>query len=309
MTARLFAYRGLTGTLTVMLVACGGSQATIGSPNAVQPAVKHQTQGQYLMYVAGGGSAGEVVIYTYPGGAVAGRIQGLNNPYGECLDSSNNVWVVTNNPNTVTEYPQGGGTKPIASLGVPGNSAFGCAVDPGTGNLAVSTDQGVSIFPNASGQPTSYTDVSEPGFLAYDDSGNLFAIAGGADLTELPAQGSGFIKLKVSQTFKKVGIQWNGSSLYVAGEGHYGKAPLLLYQLSVSGNTATVTRIIHLYSLVQRPNLAEFFIIVHRIVQPTQGGTQVGSWAFPTGGEPLKTFKSRGVLKDDSYGIVVSETQ
>lgn len=102
-----------------------------------------EAAGEDLLYVGGGGTYGYVHVYSYPQGKLVGKLTGLDLPYGECVDASGDVWIVTNFPNQAIEYAHGG-TTPIATLSVPGSNAYGCAVDPASGNLAVATDVGVA---------------------------------------------------------------------------------------------------------------------------------------------------------------------
>jgi hypothetical protein len=88
-----------------------------------------------------------------------------------------------------------GGTKPIATLSLPGTQAAGCGIDQKTGNLAVVFDgsgANVAIFPAATGMPTLYETHILPYYCGYDNEGNLFVSgldgSNGA-LAELPSGG------------------------------------------------------------------------------------------------------------------------
>jgi hypothetical protein len=66
---------------------------------------------------------------------------------GDCSNRTGDVFVPNNTE--VFEYAHGG-TSPIATLSLPGNSGAACSIDPSTGNLAVvfsGSDADVAIFP------------------------------------------------------------------------------------------------------------------------------------------------------------------
>ena len=115
----------------------------------------------------------------------------LSNPEyanGDCVDNAGNVFVVNFGTSSggggdVVEYAHGG-TTPIKTLTYPNAYLNGCAVDPTTGNLAVTDYRpsngnrgkgGVLIYPSASGTPTKYVDpgMADYGYCAYDSAGNL----------------------------------------------------------------------------------------------------------------------------------------
>jgi hypothetical protein len=304
-----------------MLAGCGGSQPPVGSTGAMPQTsalATHADRGtswmapeaknEDLLYVAGGGSPrGWVRVYSYPQSKLVGKITGLDLPYGECVDRTGDVWVITNFLDTATEYAHGG-TTPIATLSVPGSNAYACAVDPTTGNLAVTNTSGVSIFPDAQGTPTTYTDWGQAYFCTYDDDGNLFALTGD-ELTELPRGSSSFIIMDFSKNETALrNVQWKGRYLVVGGAPVSGKhgSPEPVYQVSVSGSEATVVKTLQLVVSRERSDNAEFWVQGRTIVQPVDSGKQIAIWAYPAGGNPLKLIASKGAEKFDTLGVAVS---
>jgi YD repeat-containing protein len=250
-----------------------------------------------LLYVADGLTPdGYVHVYSYPKGKRVGQITGLSAPYGDCADKAGNVWVITNLPPEAVEYAHGG-TTPIATLSVPaGSYAFACAVDPTTGNLAVTQDGGVSIYVDAQGTPTTYTDWAEPMRCTYDDSGNLFANTSD-ELTELPSGSGAFVIVNFSKNETGLSnVLWDGKYLAVEGRPGAGKkgAPAPVYRVSVSGNTATIIHTLTLEVPRQTPDITGSWIADHLIAQPVDRGKHVAIWAYPEGGNPLTLIPMTG---------------
>jgi hypothetical protein len=267
-----------------------------------------EAAGEDLLYVGGGGTYGYVHVYSYPQGKLVGKLTGLDLPYGECVDASGDVWIVTNFPNQAIEYAHGG-TTPIATLSVPGSNAYGCAVDPASGNLAVATDVGVAIFQGAQGTSTTYSDWGVPSYCSYDDAGNLFVIVSNYQLTELPRGSGNFAIVRLNKGASALrSVQWDGKYLAVGGVGGTGKyaSPVPVYQLSVSGSRAKLVRTIHLTVPRQAPEYAEFWIQGQTIVQPVRRGKGIAIWAYPAGGKPIKLISTWGRLRRDTFGTAVS---
>ena len=107
---------------------------------------------------------GAVWVYSFPTGKLEGKLISFQGPQGECTNKSGNVWITNSYGSDIIEYAHGG-SKPIATLTVPGyQETHGCAIDPTTGNLAV-TSWGTSssyppgdlaIFIHARGHPKPY---------------------------------------------------------------------------------------------------------------------------------------------------------
>jgi hypothetical protein len=134
-----------------------------------------------LLFVSDVGTD-DVYMYTLPGLALKGTLTGFNMPEGECSDNDGNVWVTNSAFGTqqIVKISHSGTILNI--LSDPSGEPVGCAVDPTTGNLAVTNLADLSgggellIYPNASGTPTAYTNPAQFSyyFAGYDSSGNLF---------------------------------------------------------------------------------------------------------------------------------------
>ncbi|MGB8907377.1 MAG: hypothetical protein WCC84_01375 [Candidatus Cybelea sp.] len=195
---------------------------------------------------------GTIDLYSYPQGVLEGQISGLNGPGGDCSDKKGNVYVTDVEPsgNEVVEFAHGG-TQPIRTLSVPsGRNPYSCAVDPATGDLAVTNygntaGDGASllIYRRAKGQPRSYTD---PQFLnyaycTYDNSGDLFVdgkYPGGYEVPifgEIPRGAKSIETINLNYEIGWIsGLQWDGKYLAV-GQG----VKPYIFQFLIAGTSGT----------------------------------------------------------------------
>jgi hypothetical protein len=211
---------------------------------------------QYLLYVSDEGT-GAVNVYAYKSkkGHMVGQATGFQFPYGQCLDSSGNVYVVDFAATQIVEFAHGG-TTPIKTLPDSYGYPIGCSVDPTTGNLAVANFEsagsqcmgGIVIYAGAEGSGTSYTDAD---FMylwppAYDPSGNLYVqgqtSAGGSGVAEMLAGSTtlGTLSLSGGTINFPGGMLWDGHYIAATDQQYQGGTTSGLYQLSVSDGTASV---------------------------------------------------------------------
>ncbi|MBV8067323.1 MAG: hypothetical protein JO113_05060, partial [Candidatus Eremiobacteraeota bacterium] len=134
-----------------------------------------------LLYVSDVGT-GDVNVYTYPKGKLSGQLTGFMRPSGLCVDRAGDVYVTDLFASQLLEF-QHGATTPVRTLKDPNEDPGDCAVDPTTGNLAVSnvstpysTGGDVVIFAHAKGRPHAYHDpaIFYYQFCGYDGAGNLY---------------------------------------------------------------------------------------------------------------------------------------
>ncbi len=268
-----------------------------------------------LLYVSD--QNGSVYVFAYPGGALVGTLTGFLAPSGLCSDARGDVFVTDTPALQIYEFRHGG-KKPIASLGDFGYYPNSCSVDPSTGNLAVvnyasspSFGPGsVSVFPDASGRPTVYSDpnIREYFFGTYDAHGNLFVNGTNygsteSDYAELP-QGSGqFTDITLNKTIGYPGgLQWDGSSLAVQDA-----SKDVVYRVNVSGSHGTVAGATH-FRIDHSTLLAQFAIQGRTIVLPysvrSRRLKKMGLWRYPAGGAPTKTFRAPDAA--ELFGVTVS---
>ena len=327
-----------------LIAGCGGSQIQ-GAPGAsslgaqVLPNDGRLMQGsdgaswmapdskkQDLLYVS---NRGYVSVYTYPGGKLVGALTGFNAVYGLCADKAGNVFV-TDAPGRIfgqdgaeiVEYAHGG-TGAINVLDDTGNRPFGCAVDPKTGNLAVTNfcaSQGggcsgggnVAIFRKAKGAPTRYTDGSilQMWFCGYDPQGNLFVdgligyqYSEGVEVAELKNGSSTFTNILLDRViYVPGGVQWDGKYLAIGDAGAGGKFAASIHQVQVTGSTGTVVGTTRLKGA---GSVYQFWIQGSNVIAPSpQWANDVRFYPYPVGGSPTKIIT--GDLKN-LWDATVSE--
>jgi DNA-binding beta-propeller fold protein YncE len=260
-----------------------------------------------LLYVSDSGKD-EVDVFSFPGGKRVGSLLGFDVPQGECVDQTGDVWITNQSGNTIVEYAHGG-TKPIATLKDTGEYPDSCAVDPKSGDLAVtngfssSGGGSVAIYTGASGSPTKYTDssITEYSFVAYDDSGDLFVDGVGSDggfaLAKLPKGKTTFKNLTLDRVKYPGALAWDNSELAV-GDANPFKQGLLIYRLAgtkVSGHTQLEDSC---------GSLGDFTISDGSLVAIDPSCATAGVYKYPAGGAATTSIKlSR---HGAAVGVVVS---
>jgi hypothetical protein len=301
---------GIVAAATV-LAGCGGSQPPIGAPSAMPQSraiamdaersgswMLPEAKNEELIYVT---SADLVSAYTTPGKLVGNlQVQGAK---GLCSDSNGDVFIPDGGP--IYEYAHGG-TEPIATLNGPSGyySAYGCAVDPTTGNLAVtdfSHDFGapgnVAIYRHASGNPQTFSDsdIAFYVYCGYDNRGNLFADGmktsrGNGYLAELPSGGNALATIELNETIERPSaVQWDGQ--YVAIGDSYNH---VVYQLSIAGSQGTVVGTTQFKGWEKGHGIIQFWINNMSILVPYTAHHKplsLGTWAYPGGGSLNNKFR------------------
>jgi PQQ enzyme repeat len=206
------------------------------------------TRTQNLLYVSNR-EDGSVFVYSYPQGKLNGSLFDVR-ASGLCSDGNGNVFIPQGNE--IREYAHGG-TEPIVTLRNPlaGTVQF-CAVDPATGDLAVSGGSsrahGLVVYTNARGNPRTYRSLSGDTFrsLTYDNQGNLFVVGipgssnRAAGLIELPKGGSrvGSVGWNGMHPLHLGAIQWDGRYLAVETE-ESGSRSVTISRYRINGGQAT----------------------------------------------------------------------
>lgn len=308
------------GVAVALLAGCGGSQPPIAVPSAMQQAgdraphtdrsaswMLPEANNVDLLYV-GNLDAG-VTVYTYPQGKLVGNLKGFNEPRGLCVDKAGNVFITDFNGGKIVEYAHGG-TKPIATLRDDG-SPYGCAIDPTTGNLAVTNgcdgpsgscfpDGTVLIYAHAKGKAEILNDPEIPPamtYCTYDKHGDLFVDSYGElyqiGFAELPAGSKKFttITLKLPKRAEAAGgLQWVGRYLVVGfTDGN------VVGDYSVKGRTATRVRAIFLKGVERGYGANQFWVDGSTLVAPITPTVKhadgvVEFFPYPRGGKPFKAF-------------------
>jgi len=302
----------------VMAAACSGSQTptnslvpnqsnaatgTVGRAGVQASWMASDAKTRDLVYVSHR-EDGSVYAYTYPGGKLEGQLLDVR-ANGLCSDRYGDVFVLESNQ--ILKYAHGD-ARPIATfrnfLGV---SFQFCAVDPVTGNLAVSggsyPQTAVAIYTDASTAPKIY----RPGKLnggywscTYDDEGNLLVegstrtrSAGGAvNLVELAAGSAQFrnVAWNGAAPGRLGSIQWDGE--YVAAESPAGSsASPAIFRYAVSAGRATFVGETPLRATA---NPIQFWIHDGNVIVPNAGPSAAAGvlfYGYPAGGSPTKIVK------------------
>jgi hypothetical protein len=301
-----------------LLAACGGSQSPIVAPAAIsQTAGRPAHADRSLLYVADGETT--VGIYSYPSMGLVGNIT-FNElfPSGICSDKSGDVFVTllvyrSDFLSYVYEYAHGG-TTPIATLTDPG-FAIACAVDPTTGNLAVTNyrtdnppyDEGdVAIYADAQGTPATYSDsqIQDYGYDTYDNDGNLFIDGTGAgpsgnELAVLPSGESSFTNMTLNKSIALYSLQWNDGDLLIASSNNR-SGPTYIYRVQVSGSTGTIVGQTTLVSGRHNDAGAQYLVAGSEVLGPSANVSQLEFWRYPKGGHPYRIVKH---LSPDSFAL------
>jgi len=284
---------------------CGGGtvpQAPTVRSATAQSWIEPNAKSQNLLYVSDLGT-NTVDALTYPKGTLVGKLTGFGSVAGLCVDKAGNLFVVDEaGPVQVFAH---GGTAPIRKLTTVGAS-YGCAVDPLTGDLALTQLSSYqygpfAVYRKAKGKPTHYKDkdVDASWFCSYDGSGNLFAVVWDREskitLAELPKGGKPIKLFKLSEDFDPTGIpsaiQWDGKYLAVGDRGAG-----LIYRLTKTGDLAQTVK------LKGGDDLIQFWLQGSTIVGPNFSSGTVGLWHYPDGGLATKVLNGFS----EPFGAAVS---
>jgi hypothetical protein len=263
------------------------------------PNAQHKT----LIYV----STNQKFLYAFTmDGTAVGQVNtGINAASYMCTDLQGNVYIPTFDDGSyyggIAVFSHAGKRR-NRTLYLHSYNAYplSCAVDPLTGSVAVPVSYGyrdaVAIFPGGKGEPVFYSASNiYPYFCAYDSGGNLFCSGQGTyQLTELPYQGNSFEDIAVNQFIGLTAtVQWEGKLLTVE-DTFYNR----IYQIEVSGSSATVVKTI---SLQANSTILPSAIHGSTFVAP-DGRYALGFWKYPKGGQLVREISGLDFLE----GAVVS---
>lgn len=269
-----------------LLAGCGGSQAF--APAASPPTAGSNALPSLSRYVPGHGQvqyvseyySGDLIEFDYPKGTSSiGEISGASSAGGECTKGARTFWVAQGG--SMAEYDVGG-KKPIKTLKV---AAGGCAVDPTTGDLAVTTNSGVVVFKKARGSGVPFSDsLSKTYFDGYDAKGDLFVDGftgnGATGLSELAKGRSSFKMLTLSNSVEFPGaVQWDGKYITVGDQDVQ-----IVYGYTCSLATCTLERTV---SLSGSSDCVQTWIAKGFLFCADAGNDDVEVYNYPAGGSPI----------------------
>jgi len=327
-SAKVFA---LFGSTVVLLAGCGESQPPLGGSGAMPQTLAVATladrakswmlpeaTSEDLLYVT---NYGNVMVFAYPGLKLVGRLRGFYSSVGACVDAHGDVFITNyghslKKPGEIAEYAHGG-TKPVMLLKPKRVGAVGCAIDPTTGNLAISgfgEPPTVDVFKGAKGEPALYKDsiLVEHQFCGFDNHGNLFvaglrAWTGTAGLVELPKGGSKFVQVDLDATISSGGgVQWDGKHMAI---GAYENSSPVIYQFAIAAAKGTK---VGTTTLGNPADLTlQFFISKDIVLVPNwyfkSSGEEVKDvlfYKYPAGGAPTADMSKHRLI--DPRGVALS---
>lgn len=276
---------------------------TAALPRALQTAGPGPNAGgKDLLYITDYGTS-NVKVYDWPSLRPVQTLNGFTNEDGLCVDANGNVFVANTNAKNIVEYAHGGST-PIATLAdLPNYYPNSCAVDPVTGDLAVtnlaygsgSETANVVIFKHATGQPKPYVISTIYAYYTcgYDDRGNL--VVDGLNLQGAPGfailrHGSSHLQaLTLNQSLQSAGgVQWDGKHWAI------GDAYTKIYQFDISGTQGTK---VGETTLDVTGTVPEFFISGDRVIAPEhisqrdRSGRRAEIFKYPAGGSAIGSIR------------------
>ena len=250
-----------------------------------------------------------------PGGRPVGQYSDLNTfAAGECIDGAGDIFITTSGESgssTIYEYAHGDST-PLETLSDPG-TANGCAIDPTTGNLAVTNVRDVNnpyyeyrgdlaVYRNAEGEATMYYSQSAAiggfYFCGFDDKGNLYLTAldeyDAGDSLLVRFASSSFTVLNTNDPLYGIStVQWDGKHVTVSsGANVLRRQQILLYRLRIKGSTATVIGTTTL-SGEKNKGLGQSWIQGGRVIvigKIRRLREDALLWQYPNGGEPRRAL-------------------
>lgn len=291
----------------------------LGSPSAALPptlqtAVHGQDAGgNDLLYITSYGTS-TVNVYDWPSLKPVQTLKGFTHEDGLCVDGNGNVFVANTNANDILEYAHGG-SKPIATLAdLPNYYPNSCAVDPVSGDLAVtnlaygsaSKTANMVIFKHAAGRPKPYVVSTIYAYYTcgYDDRGNL--VVDGLNLQNVPGfailrHGSTHLEaLTLDQSLRSAGgVQWEGKHWAI------GDAYTKIYQFDISGTQGTK---VGETTLDATGTIPEFFISGDRVIAPEHisqhdhAGRRAEIFKYPAGGAAIGSIRDLNL----PFGAVIS---
>lgn len=262
----------------------------------------------------------EVFVFSYPALKLVGTLTGFDQPDGICTNKAGDVFIVSNQNDTIIVYKHGG-TAPIATLAGTAGYPVNCSVDPTTGNLAVATIHtysdgpgSVAIYAHGKGTPTIYSDskMTNVYFVGYDDKGNLFLDGAtppsiGFVFAELPKGKKKFsnIKLKGGYIYFPGKVFWDGKYVTVADQSYGGT----LDTSGINRTTGAGGKIVSSIPLKGSGDIVDFWIYKGTLIGPDfQDGPEnkVLFYKYPAGGKPTTILKYHSFYETIGAAISVA---
>lgn len=306
-------YRRVLLAMLAILSGCVAQSARGLPPSAgiatVQPG--SLPSGDFLFVNAGCGVPPDsgICIFTYPAGVYVGWIDHYEGTRAQalCSDALGNVYVTSvitrGYAGAVLKYGHAG-NGPLAILDDGRYQPGGCAVDPGSGDLAVANVShgkmagSVALYTAAQGRPAFHRmqGIFSYDFCGYDDGGNLYVTGmskNGATVLAVLLKGKhAFAKVSLDKPLATPGpVQWDGKHLAI---GYGDLKHSLVYRVQVTGSQGRVVAT----TQVSVPHdvkaaMGPFWIEDKRIIATFKATDSypVGIWRYPQGGSPKSVIR------------------
>lgn len=305
------------GIIALLLSGCVAPESAIGTPEALPQShtITGSSVSQSLLYAATHDGQ-RIYVFTYPYSGFAYSYQLKESITGTlCSDTSDHVFVPTSN--SILEFTQGSGQTATLSE-ARDYQAYGCSVDPVSGDLAVANlnygrrSGSVAIFAKAKGRPKIYRDSAIDSYLfcGYDNKGNLFVdgqpakSSVGFRLAELSKGKKTFTNIIVadSKITSPGQVQWDGKYITVATT-----TAQAIYRLKIVGSAGTVVKTIR---LGPSESPSQPWIQGNTIIRPIsfvkrKYGNKIGFWKYPAGGKHYAVTKPPDGPAD-IFGVTIS---
>jgi hypothetical protein len=250
-----------------------------------------------LLYISNY-STSAVKVYSWPDLTQEQTLRGFTQQDGLCTDPKGDVFVANTNAYNILKYPHGG-TKPIATLAdLPNYYPNFCAVDPVTGDLAVtnfpygpygSVTGNLVIYHDARGAPKPYTisAIYDYYTCGYDDHGNLVVDGSSHGVVALAILKHGAGKLQLLTLDQSLsfpgGVQWDGRHWAIGNQQDD------VYQFDIEG---TKGKKVGTTALNGAAGVYGFYVDKHQIVVPEYAANQVQIYPYPKGGDATMTIST-----------------
>jgi hypothetical protein len=280
-----------------LLTSCGSVAHVLQTPLVPQSlANTRSAQSGDLLYISNYVSEA-VKLYAWPKLTHINTLRGFTHQDGLCTDANGDVFVANTNANNILEYAHGG-TRPIATLAdLPKYYPNFCAVDPTTGDLAVtnfpygpyaSVTGNLVIYHHAKGTPKAYTSPSMYYYYlcGYDDNGNLVVDGSSSQaVVTLVTLRHGSSALKLLTLDQKLafpgGVQWDGRHWAI------GDQRANIYQFDIKGTKGMK---VGTTVLNGADGVYGFYIANGKVVAPELGADEALVFAYPAGGSSTMTI-------------------
>jgi hypothetical protein len=235
------------------------------------------------------------VEFDYPkGDSSIGEISGVADAQGECGNAlygaaKRDFWVVASGVDEIEEFAVGG-TGPIKTLSESAGEPAGCAMDPSTGNLAVSLlgAGDVVIFTDHAGTGTVVADGMDSTYYdGYDNKGDLF-VDGITEsdtygVVEMASGSSSFKAVTLNNSIEFPGeMQWDGKYVTLNDQEAHG-----IYQYTCSDDSCTSNNTVELDGT---SDCVQTWISGKYVYCPDFPNEVADVFAYPAGGSAIATL-------------------